>query len=70
MGFIELVFTVCLAADPEVCREERESFVQDASLVGCMVRAQPYLAGWEATHPRWAVTAWRCAQPGPREREA
>jgi hypothetical protein len=60
---VELVVAVCLAADPATCREEHFPFVEDGGLTSCLVRAQPWIAEWQATHPQWTVRTWKCAAP-------
>ena len=58
---IALVFTVCLQADPQVCRE-RNLLFSDGELtpMACMMQAQAVLADWSQQHPRWQVGRWRC----------
>ncbi len=65
MNIVELVVAICLVSDPAVCSEEHFQFFEDGGLSSCMVRAQPYLAEWQAAHPRWTVKTWKCAIPRP-----
>jgi len=65
MDFIQLVMTVCALAHPEACEERRETFSADTvSIIGCMLRAQPYIAQWSGEHPTLRVMRWRCVTPG------
>lgn len=56
---IELVFVVCLSADPRNC-EERSLLYTDITPMTCTLGAQPVLAEWAATHPRWRIAGWKC----------
>ncbi len=57
---IELIFVVCLSASPTDC-EERSLLYTDISPMACLMGAQPELAKWTETHPRWQIERWRCA---------
>lgn len=59
--WIELIVAVCLYSDPTACRELNFQFAEEPSLNRCMARAQPYLAGWVADHPKWQIVRWHCA---------
>jgi hypothetical protein len=63
MGFVDLVLTVCLVADPQTCRTEHHYFESRGSLSQCMFLAQPEIAKWSQGHPRDRVVRWRCAYP-------
>lgn len=69
-SLIELAVVVCLRADPNACEDRHFTFPNGHSMVGCMVEAQPFLADWEAKHPRWTVRHWKCGRPGSRPRDA
>ncbi|MFC7703372.1 hypothetical protein ACFQXB_04085 [Plastorhodobacter daqingensis] len=56
---IELVFVVCLSASPQNC-EERSLLYSDMSPAACSMRAQPVLADWINSHPRWTIAGWKC----------
>lgn len=56
---IVLAFIVCLHSAPDTCRERNLTFTGVTPMT-CMVQAQAVLAGWEAGHPRWRVSRWRC----------
>jgi len=60
---IELVFTVCVLAQPATCKDEHLLFDSDRSLRQCMMSAQTALARWGAQHPEWFVQRWQCRYP-------
>jgi hypothetical protein len=62
---MELILSICLIASPGVCREEAVSLsVEQVSLpTQCMMGAQPVIAEWSESHPKWKVTKWRCGRP-------
>nr|WP_299846760.1 hypothetical protein [uncultured Roseovarius sp.] len=66
---IELIFLACLGAPPENC-EERSLVYTDVSPVACLMGAQPELARWVSTHPRWRVARWRCAYVRQDQKDA
>lgn len=62
---IELVFIVCLKAEPRACEQKILSYVEDGAPAGggsCLMRAQPELAIWAGEHPAFVVTSWRCRE--------
>jgi hypothetical protein len=59
----ELLFTVCLAASPNVCEERSLQYV-DLSPRTCVMAAQPELARWAGEHPGWDVQRWSCRIAG------
>jgi hypothetical protein len=56
---LSLILTVCLAAAPDTCQEERPP-VEPASAVTCMMQGQEIAAEWLNEHPKWVLSAWRC----------
>lgn len=61
---IVLVLSVCLAADPDRCKDVNLTFSADGlTPYECVMRAQPELAKWIGEHPGWQVKKWRCAYP-------
>jgi hypothetical protein len=54
-----LVIVVCLAAEPNICREERMP-LDTGSGVLCMTQGQQVAAQWLADHPSWVLRGWRC----------
>jgi len=62
---IHLVLTVCLAASPTSCKEERPPF--EGSLLDCAMQGQTAAARWLAQHPAYTLSRWRCEANKPRE---
>lgn len=65
---IELLFVACLSTAPDQC-QERSLLFTDVSPMTCMMGAQPELAKWTETHPRFRVTGWKCQMVNPHEKE-
>ncbi|MBU3031839.1 hypothetical protein [Paracoccus marinaquae] len=63
---IELIFTACLAAMPEHCRE-RTLLYTDITVNICMAQSQPVLAGWASDHPNWRIRTWTCRVQDPTQ---
>ena len=57
---IELLFVVCLRADPVLCEERSIAYLPDVSLMSCMMTAPPQLALWSEQHPQHHVARWTC----------
>lgn len=66
---IELVFVACLSASPQDC-ERRSLLYTDISPMTCVLGAQPELAKWVESHPRWAISEWKCQTVRSAEKEA
>ncbi|MCR9088019.1 MAG: hypothetical protein NXH97_14875 [Rhodobacteraceae bacterium] len=66
---IELLFVACLSGAPEDCRE-RSLLFDGITPIQCLVRAQPQLAIWVDTHPKFTIQSWRCRRVSPGERDA
>jgi hypothetical protein len=65
MNFIQLILTVCLSAQPNVCQEEHLQYTAEVTTPHqCTMGAMPYLAQWAGDHPKWTVQRWRCDYPG------
>ena len=60
MGLMELVFTVCAAAQMTLCEDQHLQFDAAASLEQCAMRAPPYIAQWIGEHPKWKAVRWHC----------
>lgn len=56
---IELLFVTCLSLAPTDCRE-RSLLFTDITRMTCMVGAQPELAKWAKSHPKWSIGRWKC----------
>jgi len=63
MQMIDLVLTVCLAANPGNCRDEHLYFESRGSLNQCMFLAPPEIAKWAQEHPALRVVRWKCEFP-------
>src|SRR3712207_913441 len=62
---IQLVLTVCLAAAPTTCKEERPFF--DGSLLACATQGQLVAARWISEHPAYTLNRGRCEPSRRRE---
>lgn len=63
MNPIDLILTICLAVNPDICRTHEVHFLEDGSLIQCTVRAPFYIARWSQEHPEFKVVRWRCEAP-------
>lgn len=66
---IQLIFITCLSASPADC-QERSLIYTDITPTTCMTGAQPELAKWVQSHPRWKIAHWRCAPLSSLEKDA
>ncbi|HSI42339.1 MAG TPA: hypothetical protein VLA00_17470 [Xanthobacteraceae bacterium] len=68
---MELILSICLVATPGVCKEEYIALeAEKVSLpTQCVFGAQPMIAEWSESHPKWRVTKWRCGRPEYRGRD-
>jgi hypothetical protein len=64
---IVLAFVVCLQTDPTVCEDRELVFAEEMSPMACAMRAQPQLAQWAQSRPKWRITEWRCRTVDMRE---
>jgi hypothetical protein len=60
---IELLFVVCITGAPTEC-EEKSLIFTDLTATTCVMGAQPQLAKWIETHPKWRIASWKCRVPG------
>ena len=67
MGLMELVITVCAAAQMSLCEDQRLPFEANMSLRQCAMAAPPYIAQWIGDHPKWTAVRWRCEYPAMHE---
>jgi hypothetical protein len=67
---IELVFVVCLRNMPDLCEQRSLSYLEDISLMTCMMQAQPQLAQWSASNPNLEITRWSCQAADRRQVKA
>ncbi|WP_181707220.1 hypothetical protein [Chthonobacter rhizosphaerae] len=64
MSAIQIVMYVCLLANPSAC-EEKAIPANDAGTVSqCMFWAQPHIAQWSVTHPKYKIVRWKCSVQG------
>ena len=62
---IELLLTVCLAADPASCRDTSLTFDGEGlTKMQCLMSAPAMVARWADDHPKWTVTRWACQPAG------
>jgi hypothetical protein len=62
---IELVLLVCLASDPNSCREEGLIYsAENLTPMQCIMQAPPQMAKWVGEHPGWKVAKWTCRRAG------
>lgn len=66
---IELMFVVCLSTAPTEC-ENRSLLFTDISPMACMMGAQPELAKWAESHPRYSVGRWSCRYVNTAQKDA
>jgi hypothetical protein len=56
---VALILIVCLAATPDICREEQPP-VDVANAMSCAVQGQLIASQWLDEHPKWLLRGWRC----------
>jgi hypothetical protein len=61
---VTLVLVVCLAATPDICREEQPP-AEIANAESCIVEGQVIASRWLEEHPKWTLKAWRCRIGNP-----
>ena len=64
MGGIDIVMTICLLANPQACEKRSIPIAEAGSMIQCMAFAQPRIAEWSVTHPKYRIVSWRCAAAG------
>lgn len=69
MQLVDLILTVCLASNPNQCREEHLYFESRGSLMHCMSLAPAEIVKWSNEHPKYKVARWKCAYP-KRQKDA
>ena len=69
MTFVDLVFAVCMLAQPAECKEQHLYFEAGGSLNQCMGEAIPHLARWAGEHPGWRVVRFRCEWAGAKGKQ-
>jgi hypothetical protein len=62
---IELLVSVCLISEPERCKDVSLVFDGDSvTPMQCMMGAQPEIARWMESHPKWQLKRWACQPAG------
>ena len=67
---IELVFTVCMLAQPLTCEQRYLTFANLLTPMQCLMGAQVELARWSEAHPKWRISEWRCRTVSTASRDA
>ncbi len=67
---IELVFVVCLKTMPHLCEQRSLSYLEDISMMTCMMQAQPQLAQWSESNPNLQISSWSCQSADRRHVKA
>ena len=64
-AMIELVMTLCLAAQPTKCRDEAMTIADESvTPLQCLMGAPPVIAQYMERRPRWVCRRWRCRPAG------
>ncbi|HEY5817468.1 MAG TPA: hypothetical protein VIU14_03565 [Mesorhizobium sp.] len=63
MNIVDLILTVCMAANGNACHDEHLYFESHGSLMQCMFLAPAEMAKWSETHPKLKIIRWKCAYP-------
>ncbi len=62
---IELALVVCLANEPAERKDVGLVYDSEAlTPMQCLMRAQPEIAKWAESHPKWNVKRWTCRPAG------
>ena len=62
---IELILSVCLAADPGRCKDEFLTMMEEgATPYQCKMKGQIEIVKWSEAHPKWQVKRWSCQPAG------
>lgn len=61
MSPINILIYVCLLSSPDVCEERSIPMSEAGSLSQCYYWAQPHIAAWSTTHPKYKIMKWTCA---------
>jgi hypothetical protein len=63
MNALDIVLTVCLLSNPAACQDKTLPVTDVRSLNQCVFSAQPHIAQWSVTHPKYRIVRWRCIDP-------
>lgn len=62
---LELLMTVCLLSDPSRCKDVPLTYsAEHLTPMQCMMGAQPEIAKWIDSHPKWTLKRWTCQKAG------
>ena len=67
---IELLFTVCLIAEPDKCDDRHLTYAEAIMPMACLMGAQGELARWSEKNPKWQIERWRCRHVRSAARDA
>lgn len=61
---LEIVASVCLAAQPAQCKDIHLSFAEEQNVTQqqCFYFGQIELAKWSVGHPNWMIQRWKCGK--------
>jgi hypothetical protein len=60
---VELIFFVCMLAQPAKCESIQPSFMEPMAVGTCMRDGPLFAMRWLEAHPDWKLRAWKCAKP-------
>ena len=63
MSPINILLYVCLLSNPDACEEKVIPISDVGSISACYFWAQPHIAAWSETHPKYKIMKWTCANP-------
>lgn len=63
MNVVDLILTVCMAANANNCHDEHLYFESRGSLMQCMILAPAEIVKWTETHPKLKIKSWKCSYP-------
>jgi len=61
---VYFILLACLAASPELCREERSPIENSLS---CIMQGELIAAKWLEEHPKWMLRGWQCRSGAPEK---
>jgi hypothetical protein len=67
MNFLELLFTVCMIGNNNICEDKHIAVDQQMSVMTCATCALPTLARWAGDHPGWTIVRWHCDYSAHRD---
>jgi hypothetical protein len=58
---LKVLVTLCLTADPNICKEVRQSYPEvEMTWYSCFMATQTDMAKILADNPRWFLKRWQC----------